>query len=322
MMHPEEPSRTLVEAPGPPPASSPAGVAGRVEVSWPKVLWFYANLIPGLIALPFGLSFRTSALGFLLAFLTLCVGHSVGLHRGIIHRTYETSRLAKAVLVTLFAFAGLGGPVSWLRVHFTRDYWQNLPTCPRYFRYQHGIVQDFHWNIHCRFIPTSDAEYGIPDEDARDGLLLFFERTWFVWPTLLAVVIAITMGPAVAGIICCLRVAGGILGHWFVGFVSHQIGYVRYGVEGASAEGRNVFFLGVISFGEGFHNNHHAYPASARMGVKWYELDAGWWVVRALEIMRVFRQVNVWNRPGFKAKPTASAIAPHFIFRNRGEGEG
>jgi stearoyl-CoA desaturase (delta-9 desaturase) len=233
-----------------------------------------------------------------------------------IHRTYETSQLVRGALVVLFAFAGLGGPVSWLRVHFTRDYWQNLPTCPRYFRYEHGIVQDYHWNLHCRFVPADDSHYGIPLADVRDPVLRFFERTWFVWPILLTCIIALTMSPAVAGVVCCLRVAAGILGHWFVGFVSHKIGYVRYGVQGASAEGRNVFFLGVISFGEGFHNNHHAYPGSARMGVKWYEFDAGWWVVRALELACVFREVNAWNRPGFQAKATASPVAPHFIFHN------
>jgi len=304
----------------PAPSSLSAGT-GRVELSWPKTLWFYANLVPGLIALPFGLSVGTAAWGFALAFLTLCVGHSVGLHRGVIHRTYETSRVARCVLATLFVFAGLGGPVSWLRVHFTRDHWQNKSACPRYFRYEHGMLRDYHWNLHCRFVPTSDADYGIPEEDARDRFLVFLERTWFVWPMLLAVVVAAAYGPAIAGVTCGLRVAGGILGHWFVGYVSHKIGYVRYGVEGASAEGRNVFFLGVLSFGEGFHNNHHAYPGSARMGVKWYELDAGWLVVRTLELLRVVRNVRAWHRPGFRAKATASAVDPHFIFRNDDEGQ-
>lgn len=167
--------------------------------------------------------------------------------------------------------------------------------------------------------PVRDQER--PPQGVGSEYLVLLERTWFVWPTLLAVGVAVSVGPAVAGVTCCLRVAGGILGHWFVGYVSHKIGYVRYGVEGASAEGRNVFFLGVLSFGEGFHNNHHAYPGSARMGVKWYELDAGWFVIRLLELFRLVRNVRAWHRPGFEAKSTASAIDPHFIFRSvRGNG--
>lgn len=297
------------------PAAVAGGVGGRVEVSWPKALWLYVNLALGLAAAPFALSPKTAAGGFALAFVTLCLGHSVGLHRGVIHRTYDTSRTARCALATLFALAGLGGPVSWIRVHFTRDHWQNRAECPPYFAYSHGALCDYHWNLHCRFVPARDADYGIPESDLRDPYLLFLERTWFVWPALLAAAVAATFGPAVAGVTCCLRVAAGILGHWLVGFVSHKVGYVRYGVAGASAEGRNVFFLGLLSFGEGFHNNHHALPGSARMGVKWYELDAGWLVVRALEALGVVRNVRAWHRPGFEAKATARSVAPHFIFR-------
>ena len=67
--------------------------------------------------------------------------------------------------------------------------------------------------------------------------------------------------------------------------------------------------------GASSYNNHHAVPGSARMGVKWYELDAGWLVVRALEALRVVRNVHAWHRPGFEGKATARSVAPHFIFR-------
>jgi fatty-acid desaturase len=294
--------------------SNAGGAAGQVGLAWTKTAWLYCNLLAGVIALPFGLTRRTFLASFGLAFLTLCVGHSVGLHRGVIHRTYETSRLVRCATAILFAFSGLGGPISWLRVHFTRDYWQNRRDCPRYFGYDHGILVDYHWNMHCRFVPADAALYGIPAEDAEDPFLVLLERTWMAYPVLLMLVVAWLFGPAAAGVACALRVATGILGHWFVGYVSHKIGYVRYGIAGASAEGRNVFFLGVISFGEGFHNNHHAYPGSARMGVKWYELDAGWLVIRTFERLGLVRNVRAWHRPGFAKKPTASAIDPHFIF--------
>jgi stearoyl-CoA desaturase (delta-9 desaturase) len=298
------------------PPSSLAASSGRVELAWLKTAWLYANLVFGLAALPTGLTARSFAASFVLAFLTLCVGHSVGLHRGVIHKTYATSRPVRWLLALLFAFSGLGGPISWLKVHYTRDYWQNREDAPRYFRYDHGIVTDYHWNMHCRFVPAQVDLYGIPTEDTSDPFLRFLERAWMVFPVTLAALLAWRFGWAFAGVTCGLRVVGGIFGHWFVGYVSHKIGYVRYAVDGASAEGRNVFFLGVVSFGEGFHNNHHAYPSSARMGVKWYELDLGWWVVRMLELVGVVRDVTAWHRPGFHAKATASAVDPRFIFRN------
>ena len=304
------------DQPNAPPRSARTAGTGRIELSWQKTLWLYGNLGLGLLALPSGLSLRSSGVGFGLAFLTLCVGHSVGLHRGVIHKTYATSRPLRWLLSYLFALAGLGGPISWLRVHYTRDYWQNRDDCPPYFAYGHGILTDYHWNMHCRFVPSDPGLYGIPGDDVNDPFLRFLERTWWVHPVALACLVTWIFGPAFAGVSCCLRVFGGIFGHWFVGYVSHKIGYVRYGVDGASSEGRNVFFLGVLSFGEGFHNNHHAYPGSARMGVKWYELDAGWAVVRTLEAFRLVRDVKAWHRPGLSVKDTAHEVDPHFIFRN------
>jgi stearoyl-CoA desaturase (delta-9 desaturase) len=301
------------------PPSNPGGAAGRVEIAWTKTAWLYGNLAAGLVATPFGLTWRTSLASAALAFLTLCVGHSVGLHRGVIHRTYETSRLVRCATSLLFVLSGLGGPVSWLRVHFTRDHWQNRRAAPRYFRYDHGAPTDYHWNLHCRFVPADMARYGIPAQDAQDPFLALLERTWAIYPVVLALAVAWLFGPAVAGVTCALRVAMGILGHWFVGYVSHTIGYVRYGIAGASAEGRNVLFLGILSFGEGFHNNHHAHPGSARMGVRWYEIDAGWLVIRALEHLGLVWNVRAWHRLGFASKPTASPIDPHFIFRGQTE---
>jgi fatty-acid desaturase len=64
----------------------------------------------------------------------------------------------------------------------------------------------------------------------------------------------------------------------------------------------------VLSFGEGFHNNHHALPRSARIGMRARELDLGWLVIRVLEALGVVRSVTAWHRTG--APPPAIAAAP------------
>jgi stearoyl-CoA desaturase (delta-9 desaturase) len=74
-----------------------------------------------------------------------------------------------------------------------------------------------------------------------------------------------------------------VLGHWFVGYRAHKHGHVRYALDGSAEMGRNLTLLGVLSFGEGFHNNHHASPRSARMGEAWYELDLGWYTLLAFD---------------------------------------
>ncbi|MEJ7666237.1 MAG: hypothetical protein WKG07_45365 [Hymenobacter sp.] len=105
----------------------------HLTAAWFHSAWLYGNL---LIGLGWGLPHLTwprslASLGLL--GLTVGLGHAVGLHRGIIHRAFQTSRLWRGVLAYLSVLAGLGGPVSWLKSHYYRDYWQNQPPQPRLF---------------------------------------------------------------------------------------------------------------------------------------------------------------------------------------------
>src|SRR5688500_13470519 len=83
---------------------------GRVRFDVVKAAWLWGMLLPGAVV---GIAVVTpglAAASLLLAFLTLCVGHSVGLHRGVIHDTYRAHPLVRALLGELFVLSGLGGP--------------------------------------------------------------------------------------------------------------------------------------------------------------------------------------------------------------------
>ena len=270
---------------------------GRVRFDAGKAIWLWGMAIPGLVV---GVPVSTRAtliVSMVLAFLTLCVGHSVGLHRGIIHRTYEVHPVIRGTLAYLGVLSGLGGPLSWVRVHATRDYWQNRTDCPRYFAYDHSLGRDFVWNLHMRFEPADDRADGrLPPDVLRDPWLRFLERTWPLHVLGLALGILAVLGPGGVAVCVCARTAASLVGHWFVGYAAHVWGERRYVVPGAKESGTNVWLLGVLSFGEGFHNNHHAFPRSARMGVRRAELDLGWLVIRALEGIGLARGVTAWHR--------------------------
>jgi fatty-acid desaturase len=243
---------------------------GRVEFSWSKAAWLWGHLAATAVFLPAAIdaSLCAWALGF--TYLTLCAGHSVGLHRGLIHRTYRTSRAVQRSLLALFVFTGLGGPLAWIRLHFVRDHWQRQGDCPPYFAYRHGIARDFGWNLHGRFEPDSWDRYGIDEAILRDGFLAFLDRTWWAW-NLASYALLHALAGFDAAIVCGVaRVSGGIVGHWFIGYW--------------------------ISFGEGFHNNHHALPDSARMGIEPWEFDLGWVTIRALERLHLVHDVKCWSR--------------------------
>lgn len=280
---------------------------GVVRFSWRKATWLWLNLGAAAFAIPYAA--QHLPLSLTLTFLTLCVGHSVALHRGIIHRTFDFAPGVRAPLIWLFVFTGLGGPLSWIRLHYVRDHWQNQRDCPEYFAYRHSLARDFYWNLHCAFTPRDWQRYRIPPELEADPLLRFLERTWWLWNIGFFAVLALAGGLELALVAGFGRVAASIIGHWVIGFFTHKHGGRRFQLAGATESGTNITPLGWVSFGEGFHNNHHAYPASARMGVRWWEFDLGWLTVRLLEVLGLVHHVRAWSRGNAALKPNVSAAA-------------
>ena len=205
----------------------------RISFSFGKTLYLYFILIPALVfsfkAFTIPLALTTLAL----IFVTVCVGHSVGLHRGIIHKTYQCSRVARNVLTYLFVHSGLGGPLSWIRLHYVRDYWQNRSDCPKYFQYNHSMLRDFYWNLHFKFTPQDWSIYNIPKEDLEDPWLNWLEKTWHWHIAGSAAIIWLVFGFNALIICVFARLSFSMLGHWIVGFLTHKYGYTRYKIKDA-----------------------------------------------------------------------------------------
>ncbi|GAB3839700.1 fatty acid desaturase [Hymenobacter jeollabukensis] len=271
----------------------------RLVVGWPKVFWLYLMLVPALLWAPAAFTWPRFAASALLTFVTVGVGHSIGLHRGLIHRAYRCSRLTRGVLAYLAVQAGMGAPLAWIRVHHYRDYWQNQPDCPRYFAYRHSALRDYFWNLHLAFHPADDARYPLPAAVLHDRWLRWLDKTWY-WHVLgFIALLAVVFGPEVAVVCGFARISTAILGHWFVNYMVHSYGYARYRIEQATESGYNDWLLGLLSFGEGFHNNHHAHPASAKLSAAWYEVDLGWPAVRLLQWLGL-----VWRVQALGHTPT------------------
>src|SRR5207247_10117279 len=89
-----------------------------------------------------------------------------------------------------------------------------------------------------------------------------------------------------------LRVTVGLHATWLVNSATHLWGKRRFVTRDDS---RNNWWVALLSFGEGWHNNHHAHPIAARHGLTWYEIDLNWWGIRAFELLGLARDVR---RPG------------------------
>lgn len=256
---------------------------GEVYLDWPKALWTGGMFGAGLIGAP--LTFTPGALFlFLLTTATsLCFGHSLGMHRLFIHRSYICPRWMEYFFVHLGVLVGLAGPLAMARIHDTRDWAQRQPDCHDYFAHRSVWYKDAWWQLFCSLRLEQPPDYRPETKIEDDPVYRWMERTWR-WQQLPWAVLFFVLGGwswVFWGI--CLRVTVGVLGHWLVGYFAHNRGQQSWRVRGASVQGFNVPFAALLTMGESWHNNHHAFPGSARLGLQPGQWDPGWWVLQGLK---------------------------------------
>lgn len=264
--------------------------AGAVRWRPGKSLWITAMTLIGIIGAP--LTFSWSALGvfILLSAVTLCAGHSVGMHRRLIHYSFKCPLWLEYLLVWLGVLVGMAGPFGMIRQHDLRDWAQRQTTCHDYLCHRRGVWLDYVWQCHCDIDLDRPPEFKLEPRIANDRVYRWMERTWMLQQAPLAILLFAIggWGYVIWGI--ALRVAVCVTGHWLVGYFAHhefRAGNDRmsWRVTGASVQGRDVPIAGFISMGESWHNNHHAYPGSAKIGLLPGQPDPGWQFIRFLRAL-------------------------------------
>lgn len=265
---------------------------GEVRLSPTKVLW-NGTLCASLVVAPFVWDPAAVAFSALTAAFILCVGHSVGFHRGVIHRAFRMGPWTERAFAWLAILAGIGGPLGMLRMHNTRDTHQNHPEAPDYYTFAHAAWRDATWYLFCEHTGVPAA---IPADKERDPWFRALEATWRLQHLVIAVALYALGGLPWLVWGAGVRTAVCVLGHWYVNYAAHTRGYRRWRMPGSGEEGRNHLVWGMLAMGEGWHNNHHAWPDSARFSVGWWEVDPGWLVVRALAAVGLVWDVKTWER--------------------------
>lgn len=240
------------------------------------------------------LTFSWEALGIfaLLTAITICGGHSVGMHRLLIHRSFRTVPWIEKTLVYLGVLVGMAGPFGMIRLHDLRDWGQRQSDCHDFFSHRSGFWKDAYWQLCCGCKLEQEPVFTIEDNVRKDLFYRFVEKTWMLQQFPLAVLLYAIGGlPFVVWGICC-RVSVSLIGHWLVGYYAHQPKDQLLYVQGACVQGYNLPRLGLITFGEAFHENHHAYPKSARLGIMPGQVDPGWWLVKFLEFVGLAWDIN------------------------------
>ncbi len=254
--------------------------AGKVVIDWPKALW-NGGMLGGTI-LAFFFATISSVLLFIgLTYATLLVGHSVGMHRMMIHRSFKAHRWLKRLLIYIGTLVGVSGPSGIISIHDTRDWAQRQPQCHDFFNHNRSLLRDLTWNLFFRFeferAPKMTIEPGL----ANDPFISWLDKTWRLQQIPLALLLFWVGGwPLVLWGICA-RVFMSTAGHWTITYFCHNPGPGRWHVTGAGVQASNLPGLGLLTYGECWHNNHHAFPESARIGLEKGQADPAWWLIVA-----------------------------------------
>ena len=295
--------------------SHPAPDSGSRALAYPSYSWIthLANGFAPIVGTPvavvlacvYGLPFH-AVVGMIVMGFATGFGVTIGFHRLFAHRSYATSRPVEWMLMILGCAAGQSSPFFWIanhRLHHRHSDADGDPHSPHTAEGQRlGWWQGF-WHAHVGWLRTRAFAY--PPDAVRDLTrrtdLVRIDRHWLVW-YLVGLLIPAAAGYAIGGTAYDALIGllwGGLLRHFLtiqatfcVNSVNHLWGTRPYPTGDQS---RNNLLTGILAFGEGWHNNHHAFPWSARHGLRWWQPDFSWWVLWTLE-----RTGLVWRvrRPG------------------------
>jgi len=263
---------------------------GVVKWSPKKSLWVTSMYVTALVGGYLTFSISAFIVFILFTATTLCLGHSLGMHRRLIHNSFECPKWMEYLFVHFGTLVGMAGPIGMVKTHDIRDWAQRQNKCHDYFCHGNNFLKDGWWQIHCDLHLDHPPIFEPETRMANDKVYRFMEKTWMLqqlpWAVLLFYLGGISW--VVWGISC--RVSVSVTGHWLIGYFAHNEGHRDWEVEGAAVQGYNIKYAGWITMGECWHNNHHAYPGSALLGLYEDQVDPGWWALTLLNKLG-----SVWN---------------------------
>lgn len=259
-----------------------SAVEGRVVWSPAKSLWNLSMLGAALIFGPLTFSLSALLLFMVSTYVSLLLGHSVGMHRRLIHRSYECHKWLERTLVYIGVLVGVAGPFGILRVHDARDWAQRQSQCHDFFAHRRFVLVDLFWQLHCKFEYAHPPRLVVEPEFALDPWYRFLNRTWMLHQVPVGFALFFFGGWAWVVWGVAARVSLSAIGHWSITYFCHNPGPGNWRVATAGVQASNLPGLGLLTYGECWHNNHHAFPESARIGIESGQTDPGWWLLKQL----------------------------------------
>ena len=257
------------------------------HVDWVVLVWMLA-MHAGAIAAPFFFEWKSVIVAIGLHWLTCSVGVCLAYHRCLSHNSFRLAAPVRFFVILCGVLSGQGSPLTWAathRVHHCRSDRDGDPHSPHEgFWWSHWL-----WLFVRRTTAERQRLYRVFAPDLiQDRMLQFFEQTYSLWLVSFGGLLFWSGGWSLLLWGVCLRIVAGYHTTWLINSASHVWGYRNYET---SDDSRNLWWAGLLAYGEGWHNNHHAWPREACYGHRWWELDLTWQTIRVLKLLGLATQV-------------------------------
>jgi sn-2 palmitoyl-lipid 9-desaturase len=250
------------------------------KISWATVGFFAALHGVALLA-PWFFSWSALGVAIFLHWVSGSIGICMGYHRMLTHRSFQVPKWLEYIIATCGALALQGGPTFWVAGHrqhhaFTEDIEKDPYSAKKGFWWSHmGWMFFLKPEVFDRKIYAKNA----PDI-ARDPYYAFLDKYFLALQIPVALLLYAFGGwPFVIYGVFVRAVA---LWHctWLINSANHMWGYRNFNNDDNS---RNLWWVALLTYGEGWHNNHHAFPKMAPSGLTKWEIDPTWWLIKGLK---------------------------------------
>jgi fatty-acid desaturase len=243
----------------------------------------------GAVAALFNFSWPSFAAAVFLWWVSGSLGIGIGYHRLLTHRGFKVPRYLEYFFAICGSLALQGGPIFWVglhRIHHARSDKEGDPHSPR----EGFFWAHMGWIIFGTGLHSDSTQLGRYAPDlAKDKFYVWLSNYHYVPQIILGVILFAIGGFPMVLWGTFLRVTLGLHITWLVNSATHVWGTQRFK---SGDDSRNNWWVALLSFGEGWHNNHHAHAASARHGLAWYEVDLNWYAISALKLFGLAKDVR------------------------------
>jgi stearoyl-CoA desaturase (delta-9 desaturase) len=259
-----------------------------LALKWSNVVFFGTFHALAMLA-PWFFSWSALGVTIFLHWLFGSIGICLGYHRLLTHRSFQVPKALEYAIGFIGALALQGGPISWVAAHrmhhlHTEDNDKDPYSARRGFWWSHML-----WILYPRaeFFEYEHYKKFAPDLD-KEPFYRWLDRYFLVLQLPLGLLLYALGGWSFVIYGMFLRAVLVWHSTWLINSASHMRGYRTFNSQDNS---RNLWWAAILTYGEGWHNNHHAYPNVAKAGWKWWEIDMTWWVIIILKMLNLAKRV-------------------------------